>query len=75
MRHLCVLFMSEPSQIESYRAIFDDTCIVFHRYRLRVDLWDWEGGRSYAEYETFYVSSAESKYKLRARDYSGDAGQ
>ena len=48
---------------------------ILARYRLRVDLWDWEGGRVYAEYDHFAVGSRDTNYKLTARGYTGNAGQ
>jgi hypothetical protein len=43
-------------------------------YRLRVDMWDWEGGRWFAEYDTFRVNNEQNKYRMRVRGYHGDAG-
>jgi len=34
------------------------------RQRLRVELGDWEGNTSFAEYDNFTVGSAAEKYKL-----------
>jgi len=42
--------------------------------RLRVDLWDWAGGRSFAEYEVFRVDDEEDSYRLHVRGYHGNAG-
>ena len=39
--------------------------------RLRVDLEDFEGNTSYAEYHTFGVMSESDKYKLILGNYSG----
>ena len=44
-------------------------------YKLRVDMWDWTGQQSYAEYSTFKVDSWREKYKLHVRDYHGNAGE
>ncbi|KAL4224744.1 Fibrinogen-like protein 1 [Mactra antiquata] len=43
-------------------------------YTLRIDLWDWEGNRVYAMYDTFQIESEKNKYKLRLGKYSGTAG-
>ena len=43
-------------------------------YVLRMDVWDWEGNRAYAEYDTLKVESEENKYRLKIRGYSGNAG-
>jgi len=46
------------------------------RQRLRVDLADWEGNTTYAEYDNFTVGSAQEKYRLASvGTYSGTAGQ
>jgi hypothetical protein len=34
------------------------------KYVLRVDMWDWEGKRYFAEYDHFLVESATEKYRL-----------
>jgi hypothetical protein len=44
-------------------------------YRLRVDLWNFEGDYRYAEYETFRVGSAATSYMLTFGAYSGNAGE
>jgi len=44
--------------------------------RLRVDLGDWEGNTSYAEYNNFTVGSAADKYRLASLGtYTGTAGK
>ena len=43
-------------------------------YILRIDLWDWEGGKSYAEYSVFSLDNEEKKYALTVSGYVGDAG-
>ena len=46
------------------------------RQRLRVDLADFEGNTSYAEYDNFTVDSAQAKYALVSLGtYNGNAGQ
>ena len=40
--------------------------------RLRVELEDWEGNTTYAEYDDFAVSSEVSNYKLSLGTYSGN---
>jgi len=46
------------------------------RQRLRVDLADWEGNTTYAEYDNFTVGSAQEKYILSSLGtYNGTAGQ
>ena len=40
---------------------------------LRVDLEDFEGNTSYAEYDVFSVMNKNDKYKLNLGDYSGDS--
>ena len=44
-------------------------------YRLRIDMWDWDGGRWYAEYNTFSVDTEQTKYRLHIGGYRGDAGR
>nr|XP_058958291.1 ficolin-2-like [Pocillopora verrucosa] len=41
---------------------------------LRVDLEDFEGNITYAEYKTFKVADEADKYKLTLREYNGTAG-
>jgi Fibrinogen beta and gamma chains, C-terminal globular domain len=46
------------------------------RYRLRIDLTDWEGQSAYAEYDNFVVGNASDKYKLISLGtYRGTAGE
>ena len=43
---------------------------------LRVDLTDWDGSTSYAEFDDFRVGSEEEKFKLiSVGRYRGTAGQ
>lgn len=44
------------------------------RYKLRVELEDFEGETRYAEYTTFSINSAADNYRLTVDGYSGDAG-
>ena len=44
------------------------------QYILRVDLWDWEGYKAYAEYDTFTVDDVINHYRLHVSGYRGDAG-
>uniref|UniRef100_A0A4W4DVE6 Fibrinogen C-terminal domain-containing protein n=1 Tax=Electrophorus electricus TaxID=8005 RepID=A0A4W4DVE6_ELEEL len=41
---------------------------------LRVDLWDFEGGSAFAEYQNFSVGNERMGYKLQVGIYSGNAG-
>lgn len=41
---------------------------------LRVDLEDFDGGKRWAKYENFFIDDETGKYRLHARQYSGDAG-
>ena len=43
--------------------------------RLRIDMWDWEGQRSFAEYDYFRVDGEHDKYMLHVRGYKGNAGK
>jgi len=46
------------------------------RQRLLVDLADWEGNTTYAEYDNFTVGSAQEKYRLASLGtYNGNASQ
>uniref|UniRef100_A0A8C7XMQ3 Fibrinogen C-terminal domain-containing protein n=1 Tax=Oryzias sinensis TaxID=183150 RepID=A0A8C7XMQ3_9TELE len=45
-----------------------------NRWKLRVDLWDFEGGSAYAEYEDFRVGDESTNYRLSVGRYSGTAG-
>ncbi|XP_036388334.1 fibroleukin [Megalops cyprinoides] len=44
------------------------------QHQLRVQLEDWHQQRRQATYSTFRVASEANRYRLTARDYSGDAG-
>ena len=41
---------------------------------LRVDLEDFEGNITYAEYNTFKVAHAADNYRLTLEEYNGTAG-
>ena len=43
-------------------------------YILRIELEDFENETRYAEYQSFTVADAESKYRLDINGNSGDAG-
>ena len=43
-------------------------------YELRVDLEDWEGNTSFAEYKIFRISDNLQKYTLNVDGYFGTAG-
>jgi len=45
------------------------------RYKLRIDLEDFEGGRRSAEYRIFAIGSSADNYTLEVGGYSGDAGK
>ena len=45
------------------------------RQRLRIDLGDFEGNTSYAEYDNFRVDSVRAKFRLASvGTYSGTSG-
>lgn len=41
---------------------------------LRVDLWDFEGGSAFAQYQNFRIGSEKTAFKLQVGEYSGTAG-
>ena len=43
-------------------------------YILRIELEDFDNRTRYAEYQSFTIGNAESKYRLQFNGYSGDAG-
>ncbi|XP_013388297.1 fibrinogen-like protein 1 [Lingula anatina] len=43
-------------------------------YRLRVDLWDFDGNHKHAEYDNFKVDDEKAKYLLHLGKYNGTAG-
>ncbi|MCI4388941.1 hypothetical protein PGIGA_G00091760 [Pangasianodon gigas] len=45
-----------------------------HKSTLRVDLWDFEGGSVYANYQDFRIGGEKAAYKLHVGKYSGTAG-
>ncbi|WAR00477.1 ANGP1-like protein [Mya arenaria] len=45
-----------------------------NEYGLRVDIWDWEGNITYAEYDTFMITDEVGRYALHVSGYSGNAG-
>ncbi|KAL7867472.1 hypothetical protein SRHO_G00088560 [Serrasalmus rhombeus] len=44
------------------------------RSTLRVDLWDFQGGSAFAQYQNFSVGDSRTNYKLQVGAYSGNAG-
>ena len=48
---------------------------AFDDVTLRVDLEDFEGNKTYAEYTTFKVADEADKYRLLIGGYSGTAGE
>ncbi|XP_074649845.1 angiopoietin-1-like [Tubulanus polymorphus] len=44
------------------------------KYMLRIDLWDWEGNRAYAEYTNFLIDDEVSQYRIHVNGYQGNAG-
>jgi hypothetical protein len=43
-------------------------------YTLRIELEDFKNRNRYAEYQSFKIGNAESKYRLSIDGYSGNAG-
>jgi hypothetical protein len=43
-------------------------------YLLRIELEDYDNRTRYAEYQSFTIGNAESKYRLQFNGYSGNAG-
>lgn len=43
-------------------------------YLLRIDIWDWEGNRAYAEYSHFKIHNEKHQYKIIVGGYHGNAG-
>lgn len=41
---------------------------------LKVELWDFDGGSVYANYQNFHIGNEKSSYKLHVGKYSGTAG-
>ena len=48
--------------------------IADRKYMLRIDLLDWDGLWTHAQYESFTISREEDMYRLSVSGYSGDAG-
>jgi len=46
----------------------------YKNYTVRFDLWDWEDGYRYAEYDNFLVEGEKSQYMLHIGAYRGTAG-
>ncbi|XP_071772632.2 fibrinogen-like protein 1 [Centroberyx gerrardi] len=44
------------------------------QHQLRIELEDWHHQRRHATYNSFKVASEAQRYRLTAREYSGDAG-
>lgn len=45
------------------------------KYRLRIELEDYDGFTSFAEYSTFSIASSAEKYRLTVLGYYGNAGE
>ncbi|XP_077981274.1 fibrinogen-like protein 1 [Glandiceps talaboti] len=43
-------------------------------YKLRIDLEEWDGTTSYAQYDRFWIEGEENNYILHLGEYSGTAG-
>lgn len=43
-------------------------------FGLRIDIWDWEGNKTYAEYELFSIQDESNRYALHVSGFQGDAG-
>ena len=43
-------------------------------YELRIDLTDFEGNSTYANYDHFEIEDFKENYKLTVADYTGTAG-
>ena len=41
---------------------------------MKVNLWDFEGGEAYAEYDDFKLGGLRSSYRMTVGDYRGNAG-
>jgi len=46
----------------------------YNSYTLRIELEDFKNRTRYAEYQSFKIENAESKYRLSFDGYSGNAG-
>ncbi|KAG9331240.1 hypothetical protein JZ751_019715 [Albula glossodonta] len=57
--------------LEKLRAL---TTSRGRQWVLRVDLWDFEGGSAFAEYQGFKLGNEKQAYKLRVGAYRGTAG-
>ena len=44
------------------------------RYEIKIELEDWDGNKTYANYDTFNIENHTGIYKLTVAGYSGDAG-
>ncbi|XP_062311872.1 angiopoietin-related protein 1-like isoform X2 [Osmerus eperlanus] len=44
------------------------------RWTMKVNLWDFEGGGAFAEYDDFKLGGMRSSYRLTVGDYRGNAG-
>lgn len=51
-----------------------DGCSVTHGRTVWYIVWDWDGARSFAEFDMFRVDSQHDKYRLHVRGYHGNAG-
>ena len=41
---------------------------------MRIDMWDWEGARAFAEYDVIKVDTEVERYRLHVGTFSGNAG-
>ncbi|XP_054911466.1 fibrinogen-like protein 1 [Poeciliopsis prolifica] len=57
--------------LEKVHILTKDTNKV---WTLRVDLWDHEGGRAFAEYRDFRIGDEGTSYRLHVGTYNGTAG-
>jgi len=75
---LVLLYVSQCIKVLLMCVVNDNLHLMTsdRRQRLRVDLADWEGNTTYAEFDNFTVGSAQEKYRLASLGtYSGTGRQ
>ena len=45
------------------------------RHRLRIDMLDWSGERTFVQYDNFSVADEEDKFRIHLGEFSGEIGQ
>jgi len=77
MERLAALLIGEVLVLVWYLGLEYIHMLTQHdRQHLRIELTDWSGTKRFIEYEHFYISDRDEKYRLLSiGSFTGNAGQ